>query len=163
MCKELRCVHHLYSCHLCEQPFCMQHWSPGSHKCLQRNDLKGVPEEVPQDVWTKAEAARGLILHGTVLRRPDFLMTALRMMYLFPPSRVVTAHTGLSLLLTDSTVWMIIEDEKGRGKVKMLEERWKVAAKAQRGKVPIEECRHPSGGSKGKYVSEKMQHWKSWC
>ena len=27
----------------------------------------------------------------------------------------------------------------------------------------MEECRHLWGGSEGKDVFEKMQHWKSWC
>ena len=101
----------------------MEHWAPGQHKCLQRNDRISVAEEVPQDVWSRAETAKELVLDGVVKRRSDVLLRALRMMYHLPISKEVISHVGLDVLLEDSSIWMILEETMDRDKVPNLVER----------------------------------------
>ena len=128
----------------------MEHWSPGQHKCSQRNEIKIVPEEIPQDVWQRAETAKELILDGVMKRRSDVLLRSLRMMYHLPPSREVISHVGLDVLLGDFSIWMIVEDAKERDKVSNLVERWRKAFRGRKKSTPRAEVSHPMGGKTGK-------------
>ena len=113
----------------------MEHWSPGQHKCLQRNDRRYVPEEVPQDVWSRVESAKELILDGVVKRRSDVFLKALRMMYNFPFSKEVISHVGLDVLFEGFSIWMIVEDAMESDKVQNLVERWRKVFEDKRKQV----------------------------
>ena len=151
-CKSMRCKHHLYECHVCAQRVCMAHWAPSDHRCARRNDRKVVPEELPMDVMAKAGKAKEFILEATVQRKEHILVSALRMMYMLPPSRQMMNNTGLSLLLEDDTIWKSISDDKMRAKVNTLKQKMtksglNTQGKACRATMSFKQCRIGSHGA----------------
>ena len=163
ICNAVRCAHHLYQCHLCEMQFCMTHWAPQLHRRTFRNDGRVVPEELPADVWSKAETAEDLVLEGVVHQREDQLVTALRIMFLLPPSGEMIAKTGLGMLLADSSIWMLVSEPLMRDKARRLEEKWRRASKGQKGTTAGALPEHQWRGKSGTEVVSAIRSWKQWC